>query len=87
MKRRFLQEPHGITPQKTPFFIVTAVKTSDLTKSNHFDASILMNALNYNKYFPPILIHCPVRNMYLTAIILKQGVVLLQMQLANIRVF
>jgi hypothetical protein len=27
----FLQEPHGITTQKTPFFIVTAVKTSNLT--------------------------------------------------------
>jgi hypothetical protein len=32
-KRRFLQEPHGVTPQKTPFFIVTAVKTSNLTKT------------------------------------------------------
>jgi hypothetical protein len=31
-KRRFLQEPHGVTTQKTPFFIVTAVKTSNLTK-------------------------------------------------------
>jgi hypothetical protein len=29
-KRRFLQEPHGVTSQKTPFFIVTAVKTSNL---------------------------------------------------------
>jgi hypothetical protein len=29
-KRRFLQEPHGLTSQKTPFFIVTAVKTSNL---------------------------------------------------------
>jgi hypothetical protein len=29
-KHRFLQEPHGITTQKTPFFIVTAVKTSNL---------------------------------------------------------
>jgi hypothetical protein len=28
---RFLQEPHGVTTQKTPFFIVTAVKTSNLT--------------------------------------------------------
>jgi hypothetical protein len=24
-------EPHGVTTQKTPFFIVTAVKTSNLT--------------------------------------------------------
>jgi hypothetical protein len=30
-KRRFLQEPHGVTYQKTPFFIATAVKTSNLT--------------------------------------------------------
>jgi hypothetical protein len=25
-----LQEPHGVTSQKTPFFIVTAVKTSSV---------------------------------------------------------
>jgi hypothetical protein len=31
VKLRFLQEPHGVTSQKTPFFIVTAVKTSNLT--------------------------------------------------------
>jgi hypothetical protein len=30
-KRRDLLEPHGLTSQKTPFFIVTAVKTSNLT--------------------------------------------------------
>jgi hypothetical protein len=30
-KRRFLQEPRGVTSQKTPFFIVTAVKTSSFT--------------------------------------------------------
>jgi hypothetical protein len=30
-RRRFLQERHGITSQKTSFFIVTAVKTSNLT--------------------------------------------------------
>jgi hypothetical protein len=28
--RRMLQEPHGITSQKMPFFIVTAVETSNL---------------------------------------------------------
>jgi hypothetical protein len=28
---RFLQKPHGVTSQKTAFFIVTAVKTSNLT--------------------------------------------------------
>jgi hypothetical protein len=30
---RFLQDPHGLTSQKTPFFIVTAVKTSNLSSS------------------------------------------------------
>jgi hypothetical protein len=30
-KRRFLQEPHGVTSQRTAFFIVTAVNTSNLT--------------------------------------------------------
>jgi hypothetical protein len=29
---RFLQEPHGVTSQKTPCFIVTAVKASSLTQ-------------------------------------------------------
>jgi hypothetical protein len=35
-KRRFLQEPHSVTSQKTPFFIVTAVKTSNLTITAKF---------------------------------------------------
>jgi hypothetical protein len=30
-KRRFLQEPNGVTFQKTAFFIVTAMKSSNLT--------------------------------------------------------
>jgi hypothetical protein len=30
-KTRLLQMPHGVTFQKTAFFIVTAVETSDLT--------------------------------------------------------
>jgi hypothetical protein len=30
MLRRFLQELHGVTSQKTPLFIATAVKTSNL---------------------------------------------------------
>jgi hypothetical protein len=29
--RRNTKQPHGITSQKTPFLIVTAVKTSNLT--------------------------------------------------------
>jgi hypothetical protein len=31
---RFLQEPDGVTTQKTAFFIVTAVKTSNLTRDS-----------------------------------------------------
>jgi hypothetical protein len=31
---RFLQEAHGVTSQKTAFFIVTAVKTSNLANEN-----------------------------------------------------
>jgi hypothetical protein len=31
LKRRFLQEPYGVTSPKTTFFIVTAVKISNLT--------------------------------------------------------
>jgi hypothetical protein len=31
LKRQFLQEPRGITSQKMAFFMVTAVRTSDLT--------------------------------------------------------
>jgi hypothetical protein len=29
-KRRFLQEPHGVTSVRMAFFVVTAVKTSDV---------------------------------------------------------
>jgi hypothetical protein len=35
-KRQFLQEPHGVTFQKTPFFIVTAVKTSNFRSDKFF---------------------------------------------------
>jgi hypothetical protein len=37
----FLQEPHGVTSQKTPFFIVNAVKTSDLT-------TVILYTLSFN---------------------------------------
>jgi hypothetical protein len=33
-KRRFLQEQHGVTPEKPAFFIVTALKTSILHNIN-----------------------------------------------------
>jgi hypothetical protein len=32
LNRQFIQEPHGVTSQKTEFFIVTTVKTSNLTR-------------------------------------------------------
>jgi hypothetical protein len=36
--------PHGVTTQKTPFFIVTAVKTSNLTeKSSCLDIHKLLS--------------------------------------------
>jgi hypothetical protein len=34
-KRRFLQEPHGVTSQMTAFFIVTAMQTPNLTLLFH----------------------------------------------------
>jgi hypothetical protein len=39
-----LQEPHDVTPQKTVFFIVTAVKTSNLT-ANMLPASLILCTL------------------------------------------
>jgi hypothetical protein len=33
---RFLQEPHGVIPEKTVFFIITNMKTSNLTKFPFF---------------------------------------------------
>jgi hypothetical protein len=35
LKRRFLQEPHGVTSQNTAFFRVAAVKTSNLRMENN----------------------------------------------------
>jgi hypothetical protein len=44
-----LQEPHGVTSQKTPFFIVTAVKTSNLT------LSLFVSIPCKNRQFPVVL--------------------------------
>jgi hypothetical protein len=44
-KRLFLQEPQGVTAQKMAFFIVTAVKTSDLTYQNTFCINFLIELL------------------------------------------
>jgi hypothetical protein len=40
----FLQEPHGVTSQKTAFFIVTAVKTPNLTQNGHIDEEFARSA-------------------------------------------
>jgi hypothetical protein len=45
-KRRFLEEPHGITSQKTAFFIVTVVKTSNLTQFS--DMSMICTGSRYS---------------------------------------
>jgi hypothetical protein len=47
-ERRFLQELHGVTFQKTPFFIVTAVKTSDLTQ--YWAGSIVFSNTCYTSF-------------------------------------
>jgi hypothetical protein len=39
-----LLEPHGVTSQKTPFFIVTAVKTSNLKFHSLFASPQFFNA-------------------------------------------
>jgi hypothetical protein len=40
--------PHGVTSQKTPFFIVTAVKTSDLTKYYCFNYLQTLGCFHWN---------------------------------------
>jgi hypothetical protein len=52
----FLQEPRGVTTQKTPFFLVTAVKTSNITSGSVFvvinfkDTHMLPNVLTGLNY-------------------------------------
>jgi hypothetical protein len=43
----FIQEPHGLTSQKTPFLIFTAVKTSKL-KSTLLSCGLQNNLLAYD---------------------------------------
>jgi hypothetical protein len=40
-KHLSLQEPHGVTSQKTAFFVLIAVKTSNLTRIS-FDSEVLL---------------------------------------------
>jgi hypothetical protein len=56
-KRRFLQEPHCVTSQKTPFFIATAVKTSNLTsvafspQESYTSTAVNLSFLDQSRYF------------------------------------
>jgi hypothetical protein len=50
-KRRFLQEPYGVTSQKTPIFIVTAVKTSNLKSQNINGENEVNNGIYRKRYF------------------------------------
>jgi hypothetical protein len=51
-KRRFLQEPHGVTSQRTAFLIATAVKTSNLTEYITLISSSPSLRHSYYKYYP-----------------------------------
>jgi hypothetical protein len=49
-KRRILQELHGVTSQETPFAIVTAVKSSNLTKRLYLDDTHVDATFPCNRY-------------------------------------
>jgi hypothetical protein len=53
-KHRILQEPHGVKSQKTPFFIVTTVKTSNLTETyfNFFTECYPVKVITTYSYIP-----------------------------------
>jgi hypothetical protein len=53
-KRQFLQEPHGGTSQKTPFFIDTAVKISNLTYTAYWQGH-KKNRKEFSKSLVPIM--------------------------------
>jgi hypothetical protein len=50
-ERRFSQDLHGATSQKTAFFIVTAVKTSNLTDLKEFKCFLLSLIFRVYVYF------------------------------------
>jgi hypothetical protein len=56
-KRRFTQDLHGATSQKTAFFIVNAVKTTNLNNkhllSRWFLALLIHRPWIWRRYFPP----------------------------------
>jgi hypothetical protein len=47
----FLQEPHGVTSQKTPFFIVTAMKTPNLTQTLSFSRACFIGWTEWQPLF------------------------------------
>jgi hypothetical protein len=49
-KHRFLQEPHDVPSQKTAFFLVTAVKASNLTYINIFLYNRMQSFVLWNFY-------------------------------------
>jgi hypothetical protein len=49
---RFLQEPHGVTTHKIPFFIVTAVKTSNFTTLDFVYRSAFQMPELFSIYIP-----------------------------------
>jgi hypothetical protein len=66
-ERRFTQALHGATSQKTAFFIVTAVKTSNLTHKAHFPIADLSS----NKC--PIVAHVGSRGNVFTESLTSNG--------------
>jgi hypothetical protein len=48
-KHQFLQEPHSVTSQKTAFFIVTSVKSSNQVKGLLPEAAVLFHFLQWNQ--------------------------------------
>jgi hypothetical protein len=67
-KHRWLQEPHGITSQKTAFFIVTYAKSSKLT------LSCRSWTLSYSFiYLKTIIILSSLTNLSITMLIQNQG--------------
>jgi hypothetical protein len=51
----FLQEPHGVTTEKTPFFIVTAMNTSNLTRFMHVSSRLELTRASMARNCPMYL--------------------------------
>jgi hypothetical protein len=71
-KRRFLQEPHGAKSRKTALFIVTALKTSDLTKQITFSVRAAEKYHDSYFRFPEILLHIFFTNTHKCALVVDE---------------